>query len=227
MQKPKNRKVSNPLGLAVLVCLYEQPMHPYQISATLKERAKEKSIKLNYGSLYTVINALEKARFVEVQGKEQQGQRPERTVYEITEKGLAELQDWMRELLSRPFKEYPRFMAALSLMPSLPPDEVVSLLRERQDRLRSKILAIHDALQRSGDQGVDRLFTIEVEYELAMMEAERRWVGGLIKTIKESPGFGEKWATLLSQVHEALQSRLKEKKDSEPRQKRIADHPTK
>ena len=170
-----------------------------------------------------MINALEKARFVEVQGKEQQGQRPERTVYEITEKGLAELQDWMRELLSRPFKEYPRFMAALSLIPSLPPDEVVSLLRERQDRLRSKILAIHDALQRSGEQGVDRLFTIEVEYELAMMEAERRWVGGLIKTIKESPGFAEKWAALLSQVQEALQYRLKEKKDSEPRQKRIAD----
>jgi len=227
MQKPKNRKVSNPLGLAVLACLYEQPMHPYQISTTLKERAKEQSIKLNYGSLYTVINALEKAGFVEVQGREQQGQRPERTVYEITGEGLAELQDWMRELLSNPIKEYPRFEAALSLMPTLPPEEVVGLLQERQDRLKAKAQAIRDGLQRSGGQGIDRLFTIEVEYELAMMEAERRWVIGLIKIIQDSPGFASKWATLLSQVHAGLQNRLKEKKDSERRKKRITDHPTK
>ena len=223
MQKLKNRKVSNPLGLAVLACLYEQPLHPYQISTTLKERAKEQSIKLNYGSLYTVINALEKAGFIEVQGREQQGQRPERTVYEITGEGLAELQDWMRELLSIPIKEYPRFEAALSLMPTLPPDEVVDLLEERQNHLKAKVQAMRDHLQRVERQGIDRLFTIEVEYELAMMEAERRWVVGLIKIIQDSPGFASKWAALLSRVHNTVQSRLKEKKKDERRKKHGRD----
>ena len=46
------RRVSNPLALAVLASLTERPMHPYEISTTLRQRAKEESIKLNYGSLY-------------------------------------------------------------------------------------------------------------------------------------------------------------------------------
>ena len=31
---------SNPLALAVLVCLYEKPMHPYEVAQTLRARAK-------------------------------------------------------------------------------------------------------------------------------------------------------------------------------------------
>ncbi|WP_075090197.1 PadR family transcriptional regulator [Verrucomicrobium spinosum] len=51
-------KRSNPLALAVLALLFERPMHPYEMAATLKERHKEDSIKLRYGSLYTVIDIL-------------------------------------------------------------------------------------------------------------------------------------------------------------------------
>ncbi len=43
------RKVSNPLALAVLACLMERPMHPYEMATTLRERGKDQSIKLNYG----------------------------------------------------------------------------------------------------------------------------------------------------------------------------------
>ena len=58
------RKRSNPLALAVLVLLYERPMHPYEMAATLRERHKEDSIKLRYGSLYTVIALLVKVGFI-------------------------------------------------------------------------------------------------------------------------------------------------------------------
>ena len=54
------RRVSNPLALAVLSCLNERPMHPYEISTTLRNRGKEQSIKLNYGSLYAVVESLQK-----------------------------------------------------------------------------------------------------------------------------------------------------------------------
>ena len=54
------RRVNNPLALAVLGCLGERPMHPYEISSTLRSRGKEKSIKLNYGSLYSVVESLQK-----------------------------------------------------------------------------------------------------------------------------------------------------------------------
>ena len=85
------RKVANPLALAVLVLLYERPMHPYEMAATLRERRKEESIKLRYGSLYTVIELLVKAGFIAQKKTTREGNRPERTVYEINKAGEAEM----------------------------------------------------------------------------------------------------------------------------------------
>ena len=55
---PVKQRPSNPLALAVLALLFERPMHPYEMAATLKHRHKHESIKLRYGSLYTVIELL-------------------------------------------------------------------------------------------------------------------------------------------------------------------------
>ncbi|HYR64383.1 MAG TPA: PadR family transcriptional regulator, partial [Actinomycetota bacterium] len=86
---------SNPLALAVLSCLYERPMHPYEVAQTLRHRAKHESIRLNYGSLYNVVEALEKRGYVRVAETVREGRRPERTVYEITETGSREFVDWL------------------------------------------------------------------------------------------------------------------------------------
>lgn len=36
MTPESKRAFSNPLALAILVLLYERPMHPYEMSATLR-----------------------------------------------------------------------------------------------------------------------------------------------------------------------------------------------
>ena len=36
----RRRSISNPLALAVLACLHERPMHPYEMAGTLRERAR-------------------------------------------------------------------------------------------------------------------------------------------------------------------------------------------
>src|SRR5688500_7230899 len=109
------RKVANPLALAVLALLAYKPMHPYEMSSTLRERAKEQSIKLNYGSLYSVVDSLVWHKLIDVQETVREGRRPERTIYAITVPGRIELVDWLSELLSIPVKEYLQFEAALSL----------------------------------------------------------------------------------------------------------------
>jgi DNA-binding PadR family transcriptional regulator len=119
---------SNPLALAVLALLTERPMHPYQMSSTLKERRKEESIKINYGSLYAVVESLHKRGLIEVRETVREGNRPQRTIYAITEAGEIMLVDWLSDLLSTPTSEFPQFEAALSLMPALSADIVVGLL---------------------------------------------------------------------------------------------------
>lgn len=179
------RKVSNPLALAVLGLLGEKPMHPYEMSSTLRERAKELSIKLNYGSLYSVVDALQRHGLIEVHETVREGRRPERTVYAITEAGRTEFVDWLSELLSMPTKEYTQFEAALSLMPGLPPDEVRRLLQTRRSRLETEIVGTAAVLEEMSKQGLPYLFMIEADYQLALRRAEQAFVDRLISSIQD------------------------------------------
>ena len=178
------RKVSNPLALEVLACLYERPMHPYEIASTLRERHKDESIKLNYGSLYSVVESLKTHALISDHETERQGNRPERTVYQITDAGRLELIDWLSELLCRPVKEFTQFEAGLSLMPVLPPKDVVALLEERCRRLVEE-LEQYQALRKLYSSGtrVPRLFLIEAEYRMMLREAELKWTRELIADI--------------------------------------------
>jgi DNA-binding PadR family transcriptional regulator len=173
---PGRRAVSNPLALAVLACLFERPMHPYEMATTMRERGKEHSIKLNYGSLYTVVDNLAKHGLIEAMAPSREGRRPERTVYRLTDAGRIELEDWMSELLAEPVKEYPQFEAALSLLPVLHPDKVAELLRTRIRLLEKEIGEVQVLIDYAAKAGLPRLLLIEGEYHLALREAELTWV---------------------------------------------------
>ena len=155
------RPFSNPLALAILVLLYERPMHPYEMATTMRERGKEKSIRLNYGSLYTVIEQLLRENFIAVREVLKEGKRPEKTVYELTPSGEAELIDWMRELVSSPVKEYPMFEAAISLLPVLPPEEVIDLLEIRIGLLQKTIEEFEEQERICREMKLPRLFSLE------------------------------------------------------------------
>jgi DNA-binding PadR family transcriptional regulator len=176
----KRRKISNLLALSLLTLLMERPMYPYEMAAALRERGKDQAIKINWGSLYTVVRNLEKYGFIEAVEVAREGRQPERTTYQITDAGRAELKDWLRELLSVPEREHTRFEAALGESGVLPPDELIDLLQRRLDVL--------DAGNAEYQAGLDtlvstipRMFLIESEYYLAQRRAEAEWVRGLLK----------------------------------------------
>jgi DNA-binding PadR family transcriptional regulator len=188
------RKVANPLALAVLGCLAERPMHPYEMSTTMRERGKHESIKLNYGSLYTVVESLQKHGLIAVRETVREGRRPERTVYEITEAGRMEFTDWLSELISTPTKEFSSFEAGLSLMAGLGPDDSLRLLRMRVLKLRSELDA-RAAMARQAEQlGVPRLFMIEDDYRRGQLETELEFTEKLAASIADgSLGGVDQW----------------------------------
>ncbi|MFD0506990.1 PadR family transcriptional regulator [Streptomyces chiangmaiensis] len=178
----KRRRLGNPLALAVMVLLTEKPMHPYEIAQTLRRRGKDTSLKINYGSLYTVVQNLQKHGFVEVAEVQRQGNRPERTLYGITDAGREEATEWLSDLLAVPAQEYPIFESALSLMAVLHPDEVARLLEERLDTLVVQAASARGGLEKLYET-LPRLFLVETEYKLHMIEAEAGWVRGFLEEI--------------------------------------------
>jgi DNA-binding PadR family transcriptional regulator len=174
---------ANPLALAVLVCLYERPMHPYEVAQTLRSRAKQESIRLNYGSLYAVVEGLEKRQLISARETVKDGKRPERTIYEITETGAREMTDWMTELLSVPAKEYPQFISGLSLIAALNPDDALAALQTRATALEFQLSQNRGTSKMARDMGLPRLFMLEGECEEQHMAAELHFVQALIKDV--------------------------------------------
>ena len=190
------RARSNPLALAVLVTLYERPMHPYEVAQTLRTRAKQESVRLNYGSLYAVVESLEKNGLIVARETVREGKRPERTIYEITDQGAREMVDWMTDLIGTPEKEYPKFMAGLSFLPALTPDDALQALRARVEILTFKLAKMRGAIRLANEAGLPRLFELEAEYEEQVTEAELHFVNGLVKDIESGDLDGlEMWNT--------------------------------
>ena len=175
----KRRKVGNLLALSLLSLLGQRPMYPYEMAQTLRARGKDQNFKVNWGSLYTVVQNLEKYGFIEAAATEREGRQPERTTYQITEPGRAELRDWLSELLSVPEDERGGFVAALSEAGILPPDEVIGLLTTRLATL-DKDNASQQAELSLWAERLPRVLLIETEYQLAMRVAQASWLRGLI-----------------------------------------------
>jgi DNA-binding PadR family transcriptional regulator len=185
------RQVSNPLALAVLACLWERPMYPYEMTTTMRERGKEDSIRLNFGSLYSVIKSLEKHGFIRVSQTEREGNRPERVVYAITDEGRAEAEDWLRELVEVPVKEYPAIETGLSLLPMMPPQTAADLLERRRDRLDAELATRREEQERIGH--LPELLVIESRYRIAVLDAERAFVADLAARIRDRSVGGYDW----------------------------------
>jgi DNA-binding PadR family transcriptional regulator len=203
------------LALAVLALLFERAMHPYEMAATLKQRRKEDSIKLRYGSLYTVIELLLARGLICARETSREGRRPERTVYALTGTGYDTLRDWMRDLLRDPVKEYPQFEAGLCLLPVLPPEEAIAFLRERALRLTGTVAQLEALIAEvlsqelsavAGTQALPPalagekfppLFIVETEYRLALTKAELAFVNELVRRLVED-GWGpiELWRNI-------------------------------
>ncbi|QYR22427.1 PadR family transcriptional regulator [Paenibacillus sp. sptzw28] len=202
MPKPKR---SNLLALAILSLLNERPMHPYEIGVTMRQRGISDSIKLNTGSLYAVIEILLKNKLIQPVGTEREGKHPERTIYEPTEAGRAEFFDWLRSLLRTPVKEYPQFAAGLSFLAHLKPRDALELLKERSRTLFTEIQTVRSSVEDTLAMGIDRLFLIEQEYSLSLLEAEWKWLEQLIKDIEyevitERKGEDWNWAVSFEQT---------------------------
>jgi DNA-binding PadR family transcriptional regulator len=175
----KRRKVGNLLALPLLSLLAQKPMYPYEMAQTLRSRGKDQNFKVNWGSLYTVVDNLEKHGLIQAALLDRDGRQPERTTYEITATGRAELTDWLGELLSVPEDERGGFVVALSEAGMLPPDQVISLLTRRLETLDKANDTQRTDLRRWLER-LPRMLLIESEYQLAMRVAQAEWLRGLL-----------------------------------------------
>jgi DNA-binding PadR family transcriptional regulator len=142
----------------------------------LKDWGKDQVINVGQrSSLYKTIDRLVQSGLIVARHTERLSQYPERTVYEITDDGRGVVLEWITEMLSKYRNEFPTFPAALSFAMLLGPDGVLSALRDRLQTLETIVGALRGAIAHNSAE-LPRVTLLETEYQLAVTEAELRWV---------------------------------------------------
>jgi DNA-binding PadR family transcriptional regulator len=173
-----------PLAVAVLGLLVEQPRHPYDIAYTMQQRHMNEHIKLSMGTLYHVVEQLQRLGWIRPTETAREGRRPERTTYEVTPEGHRQLLDRVRQLVAEPAREYSSFEAGLTFIHQLPPDEAVLLLRRRADVLREQIELWDYTVERLRARGLARLALIEAELVQDTRRFQRDWAARVADEIE-------------------------------------------
>jgi DNA-binding PadR family transcriptional regulator len=180
------------LGLVVLWLLFEKPLHVYGMQKLIEAEGKDRVINVrSRASLYQAIERLVRSGLVSetvrVAGY------PDRIVYAITERGREVAREWLRESLRLTGPEYPEFIAAVSLLFALEPEDARAQLEQREQRLAAE-LADTEAAMAAAPAGLPRLFLLEEEYRKTLLDAQLSWLRGVIDDMSERRlDWNEQW----------------------------------
>lgn len=133
---------ANLVRLMILGLLAGGPLHGHQIRRIAEETGVEQWGGVKVGALYGMLHRLEGEGLIEPVKVEQQGNRPQRTVYEITPDGLAELAIHRDRALTQPAVYSTTVEAALKWPSGLDRDA----LHDRLSRRRAALAAALDDL---------------------------------------------------------------------------------
>jgi len=173
------------VALAILCFLIEEPMHPYRMQQLIKEREKDEVINVRHrASIYQTIERLHRDKAIAIQGKKKTEGRPDLTVYEITDLGRQAAYSWIREMISTPAQEFLEFPAAVSFLAFLTPEDVARLFKERAHAFEHSLARLKDQFRKGASLRLPRLFSLESEYQQAVLDAEIGWVQAVIADIE-------------------------------------------
>ncbi|GAB39184.1 MULTISPECIES: PadR family transcriptional regulator [Gordonia] len=175
-----------PQAILVLGLVAERPMHPYEMFQTTIEREEDRLTKIRPGTLYHTVDRLAADGLIEVVEVRQEGNRPQRTVYAITEAGRAALAASLEAILERHPVEYPELYLALSEAHSLPRQRVVELLERRIDAMRADRERVEVAAEAAHARGAVEMFYLDVGCRLATLQTQIDWLVDLVGRLRHN-----------------------------------------
>jgi DNA-binding PadR family transcriptional regulator len=173
----------SPLGLIVLGQLADGPKHVYGMQKLIEQQGKDRVVNVrSRASLYQTLERLVRLGLVEQRETVRGEGYPDRVVYAITPAGREAATEWLREMLRTTGRDYPEFVAAVSMLFALEPDDARTQLERRVDALAAELTDVEAQLE--GNPGLPRLFLLEEEYRRALLAAEVAWLRGVIADLR-------------------------------------------
>jgi len=165
--------------------LRERPLYGYELKQIIEEHMGDWT-NIAFGSIYFALKKLAEEGFVEQVAVEQEGNRPSRTIYQITEAGQVEFLRLLRGVWSEVERHYYTIDVGLAFMEALPVEEVKSHLQGRITQLQGIVqyLGEHQAEQMTQPH-VPAAAAAIFDHSLAHFQAELDWTHDLLAKAEE------------------------------------------
>jgi DNA-binding PadR family transcriptional regulator len=172
--------------LVILGFLRGQPLYGYEIKRMIEQIMGDWT-NIAFGSIYFALKKLAEEGFVEKAGTEQEGSRPSRTVYRITDAGREEFLRLLRKMWDSVERQTFAFDIGLSFMSALPIEEVKGHLRKRVTHLEHilQYLEAHQAEELADEHVPRRLAASVFGHHRVHLQAELGWTRELLQNVEQ------------------------------------------
>jgi PadR family transcriptional regulator AphA len=169
---------------ALLGCLWDRPMHAYEMHRTMMEaRALGLVWRLKQAQLYALLARLEEAGYLATT-TETQGTRPPRKILHLTEPGRQAYQTWLHSPVEHGRDFRIEFLAKLFFAQQDDPDTVAALVDTQRKACETWLVDLRERMQHLADtQPFERLVQ---EFRAGQIEAILRWLDTCALTL--APG---------------------------------------
>ena len=162
----------------------ERPLYGYEIKSIIEEQMGDWT-NIAFGSIYFALGKLADEGFVERVATEQEGKRPSRSIYQITDKGRDEFLRLLRQLWGGFDRQFFPFDIGLFFMNALPRDEILDYLDNRVTQLEMVLqhLDEHQTEEMVNDE-IPALANAIFDHTRMHTQAELDWMKDLRGKVK-------------------------------------------
>ena len=150
------------------------PLHGHQIRQQAQNDRTEAWTDIQVGSVYGAIKRLASEGLIREVRTEKVGNRPERTIYEITQEGRRSLAAIHDAALREIDHHYDPFDLALAQARSMPEEDLAQVVANRIGALRVQ-LATQRHVAEHADPYVNEAERLIIQHLITRTEAEIRW----------------------------------------------------
>ncbi len=174
------RKEVNHMSIQIVLLglLQDQTYHPYEMKKTIIENKWDHLFPVTDGNIYHAIRKLEKHEWVKAEKEEQVNNRPNRTVYSITNEGKTQLSKEIQLVFEQRLKEPRSLYPATLFIHSSNVDEI-------KENIQSWIIELKEENSVQTEYPAQLPQLIHRHYKESN-ELYIKWLEDLLKNIKKS-----------------------------------------
>ena len=155
--------------ILILWLLSEGPLHGYRIQQILSTPAFAFWFRIEDAAIYSMLRTLVKRGFARLDGEEQVGNRPQRTLYRITPDGRAELRRRLEAAWGLSEDDKDPVCAALAAADEFEKVEIQGFLAARRAQIENRAESLR-ALEKAAPS------SLLARRTSALLAAERAWI---------------------------------------------------